>query len=154
MTLKRIVSVDPGQTTGWVEGIYDSETREWDVRDAKEIAWENRFLIGPLLTSPTCFEDVVPPLLPSYVICEQFTLYAHKATDQIGSHFPAVRVIGTLEAFLYEMGILDRLIFQGASVRERTQVMAIHYPFVAASQHKIDAYQHLRYFIVTKLQGG
>ncbi len=148
--MQRIVAVDPGQTTGWAEGVFNPNTREWDVRDVKEIAWEERFLMRLLLTS----SDGPEPLLPSYIICERFILYPYKAKQQIGSEFPSVRVIGTLEAYLEQLGLLSLLTFQNASVRERVQVLPQHAHLVVGSEHKKDAYQHLRYFIVTQLRGG
>jgi hypothetical protein len=152
----RIVGIDPGQTTGYVEVLCDPDSGEWQIIDAREIAWEDRFILKPLLTcSSVKFiadgpELPVEPLLPAYVVCEQFTLYANKARDQVGSHFPSVRIIGTLEAYLDEYHILGRLMFQGASVRERVQVLPQHESMLGTSDHTHDAYQHVRYFIVTK----
>ena len=142
----RLIAIDPGQTTGYVDVLYDPANGDWRVVDAKEIAWVNRFTLRPLLADP-----FIGLPLPSFVVCEQFTLYAHKAYDQVGSHFPAVRVIGTLEAYLDELGILDRLIFQGASVRERVTVLDKHASMIHGP-HITDAYQHVRYFIVTNAE--
>ena len=147
--MERIVAVDPGQTTGWAEGTYNPVTREWAFRDAIEIAWEDRFLMRLLLASSNAGEPLLPP---THIVCEQFTLYKNKAQDQVGSHFPSVRVIGTLEAYLDELGILCDLKFQGASVRDRVAILPEHYDKLKGSEHKKDAYQHLRYFCVANLK--
>jgi len=146
--VKRIIGIDPGQTTGYVDALFDLNSGTWQVVDAREIAWDERFILKPLLAGALC-TAYVQPLLPDFVVTEQFTLYAFKAKDQIGSTFPSVRVIGTLEAYMQEFGILRRLCFQPASVRSRVLTLEEHRRWLVGSVHKHDAYQHLRYFIVT-----
>ena len=145
--VKRLIAIDPGQTTGYVEVMFHPETGLWDVTDVREITWDCRFDLKPLVA------DVLVPghplLFPSFVVCERFILYPHKAQDQIGSEFPSVRVIGVLEAFLWELGLLEVLRFQNASVRERVKVLPADLSKVGHSPHTIDAYQHIRYFIVS-----
>ena len=145
----RVIGIDPGQTTGYVDIHLNGSS--WQVVDAQEITWDERFRLGPLLAG-TPSDNIVGPPLPDYVVVEQFTLYAHKAQEQIGSHFPSARVIGTLEAYMYDAGIIDRLIFQPASVRSLVKIMPAHEAILTGSPHKRDAYQHARYFLVTHLR--
>jgi hypothetical protein len=144
----RIVGIDPGQTTGYVDVDFNPDSGHWQVVDAREIAWGARFYLKPLIAGDPNFGMGARPL-PTWIVMEDFTLYAHKAQDQIGSHFPSVRVIGALEAYTEELGIFPNLILQPASVRGRIKILPEHEKWLVGSAHKKDAYQHVRYFIVT-----
>lgn len=136
----RIIAIDPGGTTGYVE--VEASSDNFTLTKVTEISWSRRFSLKEHLL-------LGPP--PKAVVVESFRLYASKAEDQINSEFPSVRIIGALEAFLFDLGWIDRLVFQPASIRSRVKILDEHRE-VRKSPHTHDAYQHARYYFVTKVK--
>jgi len=139
----RYVAFDPGGSTGFCEAIATLSDRTFQVVKSCTIDWSDRFKVGDLLQGT----DEAP--LPDAVIVESFRLYQHRAKEQIGSDFPSSQVIGMIEMIAWQIGILDKVVYQPASNISRVQVLPEHKPSVAASEHARDAYRHLRYYILT-----
>lgn len=116
---------------------------DFQLTQAGQIPWQERF---------SCLKKLIIEDLPCWIVVESFRLYEHKAQDQVNSDFPSVRVIGAIEAYLEGVGRLDRLVLQPASVRSRVQILNEHKPMLVNKVHAHDAYQHLRYFFVTKIK--
>lgn len=133
-----IVAFDPGKTTG-VARARITGARTYSIIDAYQISWEDRFsAIKNTLYSADHRPDIV--------VVEDFRLYPHAAQHLINNSFPAVRVIGIIEAFCYEARI--KLEFQTPASRKSTVVPDEDRPLVRQLKHSLDAYLHLRYWVL------
>jgi hypothetical protein len=133
-----VLSVDPGYATGVLTGRYLGE-RKFQLEFGEQFEYTQRFLLQPLV------------IQADWIVMEEFVLYAHEARNQIGSFFPSVHVIGAVEAFAWQAGKLERVIMQPASLRKAaTKVELEHVAQLKGSRHIKDAYQHLRYFMLTE----
>lgn len=141
----RILAFDPGKTTGFCEAIVDPTNSNIQIVNSCTLAWERRFFVHELLQG-TCEAP-----LPDVVVVESFHLYAHKAQELIGSIFPSVQIIGTLEAYAFELGIIDRIVYQPASVMSRVELLE-YGKLLAPSPHARDAFKHLRYYVVMNIK--
>jgi hypothetical protein len=141
----RIISFDPGEITGFCEAEWLPGNDDFSIVKSSTINWSDRF--AGIRDSLLGNSDAQ---LPSVVIAESFRLYAGKARDQINNSFPSVHVIGIISTYMFEYGILDRLVLQPASVMSRVMLLKEHVPSLLKSEHARDAYRHLRYYIVTK----
>lgn len=134
-----ILSFDPGLSTG-VGLARVGEGTDFDVLQLAILRWENRFAVRDYLEH-----------MPDRILLESFRLYRHKAQHMVNDTFPSCEVIGIIEAYAYQLGILDRVIRQPASVRQNVLVLDKHRDIVAAAgpeDHPRDAYKHIRYHIV------
>lgn len=133
-----IMAWDPGGTTGLCIGVRDSSAPGgFTVLESHAIRWERRFV-----AIRACIEQHQP----THTVIESFTLYKHKAKDQIGSDFPSSQVIGIIGAYLYMCG-LEAPVFQPASLihgRPEVQLLPQHEPLLGSTAHQRDAYRHLR----------
>lgn len=83
------------------------------------------------------------------VVAENYVLYGHKAQQQQGSTFKAVRVIGQLEMWTYMQG-LD-LELQMANILPIAMKWSKFRPKGAHSEnHYVDAYNHAFYWLVRR----
>ncbi len=137
----KILSFDPGKTTGYAAGVW-KDGRSFDIIASGEILWDERFEI---------IRNLVYTLEPDYTVIESFRLYRHKAQDQIGNDFPSAQVIGTIHAYLHTLGKLSSSHLQPAALRKSVAVLPEHTGAIGNISHRIDAYQHLRYFIIVTL---
>ena len=127
------VSIDPGLTTGLV--IAQVSVRDIVMLHEEPVPWSDRFALHRSLRWL--------PTKPTAIVIEAFKLFPHAAQNQIGQEFPSVRVIGIVETYAYQLGLLSRLVFQPSSVRGRVQIKHD----VMANDHVRDAYRHLRYYL-------
>lgn len=138
-----IVSFDPGETTGMVVGEwYEWRPKTFNLAFHGEIPWGRRF---------AGVKDAIRTYSPDFVVVESFRLYSHRAKTQIGKDFPSVQVIGIIQTYMYEAGILDRLMLQPAAVRSSVKILPDHLKLIGSSPHIQDAYRHLRYFVIVDL---
>lgn len=136
-----VVAFDPGETTGCVVG-YWLGGKDISITDVALIPWADRFAqTGELLKLYT----------PDYVVIEDFRLYHHRMESQIGKDFPSVQMIGIILTYCFQLGYLDSVTKQPASVRSSVKIADEHLLMVGSSPHVQDAYRHLRYFIITQL---
>lgn len=143
----RIVSFDPGETTGFCEALVNPhDDGKFQVVKSAKIAWGDRFWVNQLLAGV----DEAPP--PDTIVVESFHLYAHKAKDMIGNSFKSSEMIGIISTYAHIQGLLERMVFQPASCMTRVQILPEHAPHLLESEHARDAYRHLRYYIVTHLK--
>ena len=136
-----IFAYDPGQTTGYCQTVVQDDGFSFEVKECREIAWDEALpIIGNLFTWVR---------KESIVVVESFHLFPHKAKSQIGSGFPSVRIIGVIETYAYMMGIPPKDIkYQAPSDISRVEVLPEHVKMVAGSPHKIDAYKHARLYFL------
>jgi hypothetical protein len=135
-----ILAFDPGETTGYCEIEVLPDGSDFKVVYCREILWHERL---QKLREVLYFRNSVD------VVIESFRLFPHKAKAQIGSQFPSVRVIGTIEAYCYTNNLGPEVIkFQEPGDISRVAVLEPHIPVVAGSPHKIDAYRHARLYFI------
>lgn len=132
-----LIGIDPGQTTGYVEAFRSDDGLE--ILEAKEIGWEERFSLIPLIGAKV----VSDPLVSTILVVESFVLFDHEFRHQVGSHFPSVRVIGIVEAAAWLANPRPEIIFQSASLKQRVQIV---HDLPKGSEHVRDAYRHIRYY--------
>lgn len=133
-----IASFDPGRTTGCVLARWESG-RDFDIVMKYAIPWEKRF---------PAIKDILR-YVPEHIVVESFRLYPHSARAQIGQDFPSSQVIGIIETFAYEYSPESRITKQPAAARSNVKVT--HEEIKGSSVHVLDAYLHLRYFIIVNL---
>ncbi len=136
-----IVAFDPGETTGFAAGQWLGG-KEIGLTEVTQILWDDRFYHT---------RDLLKFHRPDHVIVEAFRLYPHRAKSQIGKTFPSSQMIGIIQAYAYEQGILNRVTIQPASNRSSVKIPDEHLLMVGSSSHIQDAYRHLRYFVIVNL---
>lgn len=130
----QILAFDPGHTTGVVVSTLTGP-RDFVVTSVSQLSWEERFHILTLIRLHQ----------PCVVVAEDFRLFAHAAKSQINSPFPAVRVIGLIDAYCHLEGV--KLHLQQPSVRSNVKVPDKALELTKALPHAREAYRHLRYFV-------
>ena len=146
--MKRIIGIDPGRTTGFVDLLEDDDGA-LHVLEAMEVLWDERFRLRELIEGMPIQvdernQDEPLYLSPHAIVIEAFNLRAADAHHQVGSDFPSVRIIGIVEAFANDLGVLGRIVYQPASLKEFVKLKNK----LPASDHIEDAYRHARYFAV------
>lgn len=143
---KLLVSVDPGGTTGFCSlyfagGLIDPD--QYTVHTALEVTFNNRFWYHSFFATQ---RDQI-----GIIILERFKLFGRQATmkAQINSEFPSVRIIGIVEAFAFQFGLLDKIVFQEPNDRKSAQIPPMHWAAIGPSDHVKDAYRHARYYALT-----
>lgn len=139
---KRLIGIDPGRTTGFVEArLHDNG--DFEVVRAIEIVWDRRFDLWPLIVHPETDH------LPTTAVMESFFLYPHEFHHQVGKDFPSVRVIGIVDLCCHLASPQIPIVFQTAA--QVKNVKLLH--DLPASEHIRDAYRHIRYYVVTRPRG-
>ena len=133
---EKILSVDPGGTTGIAFIVYQGG-REFELRYVTQLAWVERFTLNAYMQHA------------DRIVCEDFKLYESKAKEQINSRFPSVQVIGILECYAYQMGMLHKVYYQMASERVNVTVAnSEHKKALQTMVHATDAYRHARLHVL------
>jgi hypothetical protein len=107
--------------------------------DVAQVTWDKRFEQLPALID----DDQVPL---DMIIAEDFRLYANAAQHLINNLFPAVRVIGMLEAYAHLKNIPIHL--EPPASRMNVTIPDIDAPALVDMKHARDAYRHLRYWVL------
>lgn len=142
MKSKIICGWDPGETTGLCIIEADTSFDGFTVALSATIPWKQRL---------TMIRNIVHAHNAIHIV-EDYTIYASKAKDQIGSKVPSARVIGIIAAFCYEYE--REMHLWPASCIERTQILPAHAPLLLRpdpGEHARDAYKHAR-LLFTKLK--
>jgi hypothetical protein len=83
-----------------------------------------------------------------HIVVESFRLYASRAQDQINNSFPSAQVIGIIDTWAWMYNKYEKIVEQPASDIGRTVVLPQHLAAIGTgSEHKKDAYKHVRRFI-------
>jgi hypothetical protein len=143
----RIVSFDPGERTGFCEALVSKDDGIQIVKTCM-IVWSERFTVGRRL------QGTMEAPLPDAIVVEAFALYSFRAKQQVGSTFPSAQVIGIIETYAYQLGVLDKVHFQMASMISRVRILPEHATLIGRTEHERDAYKHLRYYVVTHHSDG
>ena len=141
-----VIAVDPGDVhCGMAEGITKTNGQFLVVR-----AWE--------ATPDECADYVAGWLLSGELealVVERFSLYADKATQQIGSEFETAQLIGVLK-YLVRVAGNAKLAMQGADIKRsmRAQLKARKIELLPAeADHARDAQLHLWHYVGRNMMG-
>lgn len=146
---KLYISFDPGRTTGVCiasVNYFDGRVSDLSVVESASIPWDSRFqAIKSYMSRHDYF----------YCVVENFRLYRTHAKSQINSEFPSSQVIGSIGYACWERNV--NIHFQMAGERKRVRVDEKYHEALGGltrnkkpkSQHRWDAFQHLRLFAVT-----
>lgn len=134
----RILGVDPGGTTGMCFVDWVGHGKEFTVIKSWEVPWMSRWDIY----------GAVEQLNFDVIVVESFRLYRHMAQEQVGSDFPSAQVIGAIEYVLFDKHTRAKLVYQPAANAKDVQVLPIHRDILGSSEHRKDAYKHIRYWIL------
>lgn len=116
---------DPGETTGWCvfknQELILSGQDKWTLKEL----WE--------------FIDYRQP---TQILYERFSLYAHKAQQQINSEFPTVQNIGVIKLYaeLYSIPIFVQTAQQGKAIWTDDKLKRFN--FFTKNHHANDAIRH------------
>jgi len=146
---KLYISFDPGRTTGVClasVSFLDGRVHDLSVMESASIPWDSRF---------SAIKHYLRRHYYEYCIVENFRLYRTHAKSQINSEFPSSQVIGVIGYLCWEREI--NIHFQMAGERKRVKVDERYHEVLGGvtrnkkpkSQHRWDAFQHLRLFAVT-----
>lgn len=149
-----ILSVDPGKASGVVIA-GNIRARTFDVLGARVLEWPDRFWFKSFIRAN--YQAL------KWIVIERFALFNNEKTirAQIGSEFPSVRIIGIIEAWAEEYGLLDRIVYQQPSdIHGRdprtgrpcytVKIASEHITQIkGSSPHIEDAYRHVRYYVLT-----
>jgi len=133
-----IIAFDPGETTG-VARAKLTGPRTYELIDVAQITWDKRF-------EQTWNFLLDPEVHCGMVIAEDFRLYASAAQHLINNMFPAVKVIGAIEAFAWMLNIPVHL--EPPASRMNVTIPDIDAPALVDMKHARDAYRHLRYWVL------
>ncbi len=147
----KILSIDPGETTGVCAAVVLPSDEDIRIVKSCTLGWAQRFDVRGLLQSTFSDENGWVSLTPDVIVVEGFRLYANRAKQQIGNDFPSVQLIGMIEFVSYELGVLDRVVYQPASCMKMVTIEPKYRSQLMNSEHARDAFKHLRYYAVTKL---
>lgn len=145
---KLYISFDPGRTTGvCLASVYyvDGRVHDLGVIESASIPWDSRF---------QAIKSYMRRYTYDFCIVENFRLYRTHAKAQINSEFPSSQVIGAIGYACWERNV--NIHFQMASERKRVKVAESYHEVLGGltrnkkpkSQHRWDAFQHLRLFAV------
>lgn len=133
------LAFDPGKTTGFVHARV-RHYKDFDLLEVGDITWE--------VCLPTLCRLIQSSHPQVTIIVEDFRLYAHAAKDLINNSFPAVKVIGRLEALQYIYRPDADLLLQMPAERMSVKILLEHEDTLRGTHHARDAYRHLRYYLV------
>jgi hypothetical protein len=129
-----LLALDPGKTTGWA--IFDAKGRMVDMGQANMKQIED-------------LDDKIKELKLSHIVYEDFKLFRHRATRQVGSRFEASQVIGKAETWAYKNDC--EIVKQDPNIKSIAQKWSqVVPPSDHTKSHEIDAYNHGYYYLVKR----
>lgn len=128
----KVLSFDPGETTGWV---FQDPDKMLDYGQAK----------GLIEVIDVCTEH--ESMGVQQVVIEDYVILQGKAMSHSGSRVPAIQVIGYLKAWAHKQGIPVKM--YPARMKPIQQKRTQKFPKGAHSKnHWVDAYNHGRYWLI------
>lgn len=144
MAVVQYIGIDPGYTTGW--SVVEVDT------DKKQIISDT----GSMFKMETV-DDLLNMLVQSgkkiTLVCEDFTLFFHKARAQAGSNMPASQVIGIVRSAVRRSNGRLKLVMQSSKDNKiRAQHSGRQIPSNHDKSHDIAAYNHVfEYLLVNDI---
>lgn len=127
----RVLSFDPGDTTGWV---YQDPQKMIDYGQAKS-------LVEVIKVVDEYIKET------DYIVIEDYVILGKKAMSHTGSRIPAIQIIGYLKAAALINKIPVKM--YNARMKSIQQKRTQKFPVGAHSKnHWVDAYNHGRYFLI------
>jgi len=123
-----LLALDPGETTGWcLLNLEDCSIYDWGAEKYKLANW---------------FNLLKDHLKPTTIVYERFSLYAHRAQQQINSTFYTVEMIGItkLYAQLTDTPIQEQTAAQGKQIWDDDKLQRFGY--YRNNKHARDAIRH------------
>ena|SRR3990167_5816485 len=153
----RIVSFDPGKTTGvcclatssWPPNpstTFTTNIADDDYEDLMAV-WKRLCIFQPLGETAVYSLPYQPPpaSMGLAIVIESFRLFPDKARAQIGSDFPSSQVIGQLKLLAYQTGLTTCLHFQNPDIQTMWPVNKLKkfgYTFSGMTAHETSALKH------------
>jgi hypothetical protein len=127
----RVLSFDPGDTTGWVYQTPEKMIDFGQVQGLKNLIAVCREYEGEV----------------DYLVIEDYVILGSKAMSHTGSRVPAIQIIGWLKGWALEHDIPIKM--YPARMKPIQQKRTQKFPKGAHSKnHWVDAYNHGRYFLI------
>jgi hypothetical protein len=147
-----IISFDPGGCSGCCVAEH-SNGRDFQLLQSLEYSWNDRFKIFNLIYSNKAKIKAI--------VIEEYRLFENKITlhSQIGSEIPSARIIGIIELSA-QLSKLNCIHYQKPSnIHGRDpqtgkpnyslSIIPEHKKLILPSKHCLDAYFHMRYYVLT-----
>lgn len=129
-----LLAFDPGETTGWAS-----------FSEQGEPTGNGQVSIVELIDLVERFKESEEPI--SIIIYEDFKLYKHKASRQVGSRMPASQAIGIIRTLIRVTGAKE--VTQMSDILSTAQKWTQVFPPGAhADSHRYDAYNHGMYYLI------
>lgn len=134
--MTKILSLDPGESTGWSFGTEDGATSG-----------------GTCPKDHTAVARLIQEIKPDIIVLERFNLYPGMAKSLAWNSFYPCEVIGVIKYLAMTMDIL--IVEQAPSVKKYAgdiqkykDWQCIKISCNKVTEHTKDAYQHFRYFLI------
>jgi hypothetical protein len=128
----RVLSFDPGETTGWC---YQDKENTLDFGQAKGLT--------ELIQVCDKFKGVV-----DHVVIEDYKILGQKAMSHSGSRVPTIQMIGYLKAWAITEGLKEPTLYP-ARLKPIQQKQTGMKPIGAhKDNHWVDAYNHGRWYLI------
>lgn len=144
--IRSIAIFDPGVTTGYCLASV-TKTKLPLIKHTREIPWRERFL-----HLEQVFNTLDAVKVESLIV-EDFYLYPHMASTKIGSRFDEVRMIGAIQTYAAQHGLMDVWLWQSASQAKSIKKFPDEWKPLPKGNHMKDALRHLRYYWLMKRKG-
>lgn len=95
---KRMLCLDPGETTGWSLFLNGTKNQEGQVRTILNEG-------SKLVVDWESLETLVHKTQPTYIVCEDYRIYQHKLDQHTFSSVATLRLIGGIDYTAYKLGI-------------------------------------------------
>ncbi len=128
MNVNTILSIDPGDTSGWV--VFNRETHEF-------------IKYGATRFTPLTLFDMMNLYEPEHIVYERFSLYAHKAESLIHNEFYTCQLIGVIKLYCELLHIPNTVQTAANAKSIWTDQMLKKFGYHTDSKHTRDATRHL-----------
>lgn len=146
-----VIAFDPGGTSGVAVAEYIGG-RNFKVLLVEEIKWtERRPRIKQLLIEYSILAEERGVEL--VIVCEIFLIYPNMVQALAYSKCESAIVEGVIETYCHELGLMEP-VYQKPKDRLAVDVLNEDFHWVRGSDHKMDAYQHLRLYILRNRPKG
>lgn len=137
----RLLTLDPGQTTGW--SLWDCIPGNDDIRIA-----HGQLPSWPIGLAVNGFGEMLQKYAPTFCVYESYHIYDWKLETHSFSDVPTLRIIGSFETQLIQRGI--PYTYQSAQVAkgfvDDARLKDFGY-WEAGMKHSRDAHRHAIYFL-------
>ena len=145
-----IAVFDPGVTTGYcyakVRYVKSKPTLPV-IMETTEILWPDRFIHLEQI-----FNRMDKHTIDALIV-EDFYLYPHMARTKIGSRFDEIRMIGAIQTYAAQHGLMDVWLWQSATQAKSIKKFPDEWKPLPKGEHMKDTLRHLRYWYLMRSKG-